>query len=88
MKKLFAYVLLALSLVAWGAIAVLPLLEISIGTAAALTTALLIGGEISFFVGVTLLGTQAWEKMKSVFKNEVIGAIKGTRMRAKQEPPG
>ena len=88
MKKLFAYVLLALSLVAWGAIAVLPLLKISIGTAAALTTALLIGGEISFFVGVTLLGRQAWEKMKSVFKNEVIGAIKGTRMRAKQEPPG
>ena len=70
MKKLFAYVLLALSLVAWGAIAVLPLLEISIGTAAGLTTALLIGGEISFFVGVTLLGRQAWEKMKSVFKKK------------------
>ena len=70
MKKVFAYVLLALSVFAWGAIAALPLLDISIGTTAALTTGLLIGGEISFFVGVTLLGKEAWQKMKSVFKKK------------------
>jgi hypothetical protein len=70
MKKVLAYVLLALSVLAWGAIAALPLLDISIATTAALTTALLVGGEISFFIGVTLLGKEAWEKMKSVFKKK------------------
>jgi hypothetical protein len=70
MKKVLAYVLLALSVLAWGAIAALPLLDVSIATTAALTTALLVGGEISFFIGVTLLGKEAWEKMKSVFKKK------------------
>ena len=70
MKKVFGYVLLALSVLAWGAIAALPLLNISIGTTAALTAGLLIGGEISFFVGVALLGKEAWEKIKSVFKKK------------------
>ena len=71
MKKVFGCVLLALSVLAWGAIAALPLLNISIGTTAALTTGLLIGGEISFFVGVALLGKEAWEKIKSVFKKKL-----------------
>jgi hypothetical protein len=70
MKKALAYVLLALSVLAWGAIAVLPFLQISIGTAAALTTGLLIGGEIAFFVGIALLGKEAWEKIKSIFKRK------------------
>ena len=68
MKKAFGYTLLVLSLLAWGAIAALPLFDISIGTAAAITTALLIGGEVSFFVGIALLGKEAWEKVKSVFR--------------------
>ncbi len=70
MKKIVGYALLALSAVAWGGIAALPLLDISIGTAATATAALLIGGEIAFFVGVALLGTEAWEKMKSRFKRQ------------------
>ncbi len=70
MKKTFAYALLALSVLAWGAIALLPFLDISIGKAAAITTALLIAGEVSFFVGVALLGKEAWEKVKSVFRRK------------------
>jgi hypothetical protein len=70
MKKAIAYVLLTLSVLAWGAIAALPLLEISIGTAAALTTALLIGGEVCFIAGVALLGKETWDKLKSVFKRK------------------
>ena len=70
MKKTFAYTLLVLSVLAWGAIAALPFFDISIGTAAAITTALLIGGEISFFVGIALLGKEAWEKVTSVFRRD------------------
>ena len=70
MKKTFAYTLLALSVLAWGAIAALPFLDISIGKAAAITTALLIAGEVSFFVGIALLGKEAWEKVKSVFRRK------------------
>ena len=70
MKKTFAYTLLALSVLAWVAIAALPFLDISIGKAAAITTALLIAGEVSFFVGVALLGKEAWEKVKSVFRRK------------------
>ena len=70
MKKTFAYALLALSVLAWVAIAALPFLDVSIGKAAAITTALLIAGEVSFFVGVALLGKEAWEKVKSVFRRK------------------
>jgi hypothetical protein len=70
MKKAFGYVLLVLSFLAWGAIAALPLLDISIGTAAAITTALVIGGEASFFLAIALLGRGVWEKMKSVFRKK------------------
>lgn len=68
MKKRFGYALLALSLAAWGGIAALSLLELSLGAAAAWTTALLIGGEMSFLAGVALLGEEAWQKIKSRFK--------------------
>jgi hypothetical protein len=67
-RKAFGYVLLVLSFLAWGAIAALPLLDISIGTAAAITTALVVGGEASFFLAIALLGREAWGKMKSAFR--------------------
>ncbi len=70
MKKMIAYVLLVLSIAAWGGIAALPLLDVSVGATATLTVALLIGGEIAFFVGVTLLGSEAWQKIKSVFRRK------------------
>lgn len=70
MKKMSAYALLTLSAAAWGGIAALPLLNIPTGAAAAWATALLIGGEICFFAGVTLLGSEAWQKIKSAFKRK------------------
>jgi hypothetical protein len=70
MKKIVGYALLALCAVVWGCIATLPLLDISAGTAATAMVALLIGGEIAFFIGVALSGTEAWEKMKSRFKSK------------------
>ena len=70
MKRAFGYALWVLSLAAWGAIAVLPLLNISVGSAAAVTTALLIFGEVAFFAGAAILGPEAWARVKSFFKRK------------------
>ena len=68
MKKIVGYAFLALSIAAWGGIAALPLLDMSVGATATWTAALLIGGEIAFFLAVTLLGRDAWKRIQSVFK--------------------
>ena len=69
MKKTVGYILFALSCLAWVAIFTLPLFEISVGEVAALTTGLIIVGEVTFFLGIALLGKEAWEKIKAVFRN-------------------
>lgn len=66
-KKIAGCALLALSVVAWGAIAALPLLDLSPGVALAWTSGLLIGGEIAFLAGIAVLGREAWQKIKSIF---------------------
>ena len=68
MRKASGYALLALSFLAWGAIVALPLFEISVGEAAALTTGLIVAAEAAFFLGIALLGREAWEKIKAVFR--------------------
>jgi hypothetical protein len=70
MRKAFGCFLLALSCITWGSIAALPLFEISVGEAAALTTGLIITGEVSFYFGIALLGKEVWEKIKAVFRNK------------------
>lgn len=68
MRKASGYALLALSCLAWGAIVALPLFEISVGEAAALTTGLIVTGEAAFFLGIALLGREVWEKIKAAFR--------------------
>jgi hypothetical protein len=70
MRKTLGYVFLALSVVAWVAIAALPFLQISVGTATLYTAVLLIGGEIAFVIGVALLGAEAWGRIKSMLKRK------------------
>ena len=67
MRKACGYTLLTLSLLAWGAILSLPLFQISVGVAAALTTGLIIAGEVSFYIGIALLGKDVWGKIKAFF---------------------
>lgn len=67
-KKVIGYVLVVFSFVVWVAILTLPLFDISLGEGAALTTALIVAGEASFFVGIALLGKEAWAKLKAIFK--------------------
>ena len=68
MRKACGYTLLALSFLAWGAILTLPLFQVSVGVAAALTTGLIITSEATFYLGIALLGREAWEKIKAFFR--------------------
>jgi hypothetical protein len=70
MRKAAGYALIVLSVVTWAAIAALPFMDVSIGSAAAISTALVISGEVSFFAGVALLGKEAWDKAKSIFRKK------------------
>jgi hypothetical protein len=58
MKKLIGYSLFVLSCITWGAIAMVPFLDVSIGMATAYTTGLVIVGEIAFFLSMALLGKE------------------------------
>ena len=64
-RKACGYTLLALSFLAWGVILAVPLFGISIGAAAALTTGLIIAGEVTFYLGIALLGKDVWDKIKA-----------------------
>ena len=67
MKKVIGYFLFVISFVAWAAIAVLPFLNLSIEMGAAITTALIVGGEIAFVLSIALLGKEFLGKIKSFF---------------------
>ena len=64
MKKAIGYSLFVLSFITWGAIAVVPFLDVSIGMATAYTTGLVIIGEIAFFLSMVLLGKDFLMKIK------------------------
>ena len=65
MKKVIGYFLFVLSFMAWAAIASLPFLNLSIEKSAALTTALIVGGEIAFVISIALLGKDFLGKIKT-----------------------
>lgn len=67
MKKVIGYFLFVISFLAWAAIAVLPFLNLSIEVGAAITTGLIVGGEIAFFLSIALLGKEFLEKFKNLF---------------------
>ena len=68
MSKAFGYFFVVLSFLPWAAIAALPFFDISIGMAAGITTGLIVGGEVSFFLGLALLGKEAWGRIKAAFR--------------------
>jgi len=80
MKTIVGYFLFVLSFVAWAAIALLPFFELSITMASAITTALIIAGEVAFYVSIVLLGKEFLIKIKNYFKNiNLIKKIKNLR---------
>ncbi len=64
MKKVIGYILFVASFMAWAAIAILPFLSLSIEKVAAVTTILIISGEVAFFSSIVLLGKEFLEKFK------------------------
>ncbi|MEH6628780.1 MAG: transporter suffix domain-containing protein [Motiliproteus sp.] len=68
MKKTIGYVLLVLSFVPWGLIAVLPFLELSKTEIAGATTILIVTAEVTFVAAIALLGKEAWAHIKARFK--------------------
>jgi len=82
MRKTLGYVMLVIACLSWIAIPVLPFTGISLAASAAFTTGLIITGEVTFFVGIALLGKEAWKKIKAVFG---IGTQKNAKHSPKQE---
>ena len=70
MRKALGYFFVILSLLPWAAIAALPFFDVSIGMAAGITTGLLVGAEVSFVLGLALLGKEAWERIKAAFRKK------------------
>jgi hypothetical protein len=68
MRHVIGYFLFVLSFMAWAAIAILPFLNLSIDMSAAITTALIVGGEIAFFLSIALLGKEFLGKVKKNFR--------------------
>ena len=67
MRNVIGYFLFVLSFMAWAAIAILPFLTLAIEMAAAITTALIVGGEIAFVLSIALLGKEFLGKIKIIF---------------------
>jgi hypothetical protein len=67
-KKVIGYFLFVISFVAWAVIGVLPFLNLSIEMSAAITTVLIVGGEIAFFLSIVLLGKEFLEKFKNFLR--------------------
>ena len=67
MKKVIGYFLFVISFVAWAVIGVLTFLNLSIEMSAAITTALIVGGEIAFVLSIALLGKEFLGKINSFF---------------------
>lgn len=67
-RKRVGQALLALSVVAWIAVAALPLLDLPARDAAAWAGGLLVGGEIAFIAAASLLGKDAWAAIRAWFR--------------------
>ncbi|MEM1154112.1 MAG: transporter suffix domain-containing protein [Pseudomonadota bacterium] len=70
MKKTLGYMLLALAILAWAGIPVLPFIDLTLAQVAAATTFLLIAGELLFWASVVLLGEEVWKGIKSIFRRK------------------
>lgn len=68
MKKWYVitgYIVLIISLILWALIAIIPFLGYSKKEIAGIITVLIIAGEITFYLGIFLLGKTIYNKIKS-----------------------
>ena len=76
-RKFASYCLLIVSLLAWGALPVLPFLPLDTARKAAWAGGLFVFAEITWWLAVVLLGKeivewfrQQWRKLKGIFVKE------------------
>ena len=75
--KPLGYFLMALSTIAWLAVFVIPFLDYDALEIAGIITALIIVGEVAFYVAILLLGKPFWEKIKHKLMNMMESAKNG-----------
>ncbi len=63
-SKPLGYFLIAVSTLAWLAVFVIPFLDFDALQIAGIITALIIIGEVTFYIAILLLGKPFWEKIK------------------------
>lgn len=68
MSKIAGYIIFGISLVCWGLLAVVPFLRLSAGRMAAISTGLIIAGEITFYFSIFLIGKDFLVKLKNKFR--------------------
>lgn len=65
--KIVGYIILIISCISWGLIAVIPFLGFSKKEIAGLITLLIIIGEITFYLSIIILGKSILDKIKGLF---------------------
>ncbi len=70
LKRNTGYFLLVISLLAWSLVLVVPFLDFNKTQIVAISTSLIIAGEVTFYLSILLLGKEMWEKIKGLFKRK------------------
>jgi hypothetical protein len=68
MAKVAGYIIFGISMVCWGLLLVIPFLGFSAARIAAITTGLIVAGEITFYLSIFLIGKEFLIKLKNRFK--------------------
>lgn len=68
MAKIAGFIILGISVFVWLMIPVVPFLGFSVGKIAGITTGLIVAGEITFYLGIFLVGKEYLVKIKNAFK--------------------
>ena len=69
--KPLAYTLIAISTIAWTMAFIIPFLDFSIAEIAGIITALIIIGEVAFYIAILLMGKPLWEKIKNYWIQKI-----------------
>ena len=74
--KPLAYTLMTISTIAWTMIFVIPFLDFSVAEIAGIITALIIIGEVAFYIAILLMGKPLWEKIKNYWLQKISNQAK------------
>ena len=70
MAKLAGYIIFGISCLLWGLILVVSFMGFTGGKIAGITTGLVIGGEITFYLSIFLVGKEFLVKIKNKFRRK------------------